>query len=347
MALIARLVVLVMLALCSSAAPGRALVDDIEGSMLERHERWKALHGRVYKDASEEKKRFNVFKENVKYIEQFNNKDVNHSYKLSVNELADLTNEEFKVTRNGYNGVLHLEDKLARVTSSSSFKYENVEEVPSTMDWRANGAVTPVKNQGQCGCCWAFSAVAATEGINKIKTGELISLSEQQLLDCTTSDITRGCHGGLMDDAFRFIISNQGLNTETNYPYNEAQGTCNAEMVSNHVVQITGYEDVPANNEAALLNAVANQPVSVALDGSGRQFQFYSSGVFTGYCGTQLTHAVTIVGYGVTDDGIKYWLAKNSWGTRWGESGYMRIQRDVDAEEGLCGLAKLASYPTA
>ncbi|KAK9150499.1 hypothetical protein Syun_008808 [Stephania yunnanensis] len=348
MASITPLVVLVMLALvCScSAASRRALVDHIEKSMIERHEHWKAFHGRVYKDAFENEKRFNVFKENVKYLEQFN-KVVNHTYKLSVNEFADLTNEEFKVSHNGYDIVRRSEEKLPRA-ASSSFKYENVKGMPSTMDWRAKGVVTPVKDQGRCESCWAFSAVAATEGIHKIKTGELISLSEQELVDCATNDVTRGCNGGLMEDAFRYIISNRGLNTETKYPYNEAEGTCNAYKANSiHAAQITGYEEVPANNEAALLNAVANQPVSVAIDASGSHFQFYSSGVFTGSCGTQLNHAVTIVGYGVSHEGTKYWLAKNSWGTSWGESGYMRIQRDVDAEEGLCGLAMLASYPTA
>ncbi|KAK9150495.1 hypothetical protein Syun_008804 [Stephania yunnanensis] len=138
---------LVMLALCSCLDASRgAFLDDNESSMLKRHEQWMALHGRKYKDAVEKEKRFNVFKENVKYMEQFN-KAGNQPYKLSVNEFADLTNEEFKATRNGYKGLC-LEDKLARATSS--FKYENVSAVPSTMDWRKKGVVTPVKDQGQC-----------------------------------------------------------------------------------------------------------------------------------------------------------------------------------------------------
>nr|TKR98080.1 hypothetical protein D5086_0000206660 [Populus alba] len=187
---------------------------------------------------------------------------------------------------------------------SSSFKYENLSDMPTSKDWRKAGAVTPVKDQGACGCCWAFSTVAAMEGIIKLKTSKLISLSEQQLVDCD--------------------VGNKG---------------CEAE--------ITGYEDVPQNNENALLQAVAKQPVSVAVDGGGHDFQFYKSGVFKGDCGTNLNHAVTAIGYGTDSDGTDYWLVKNSWGTSWGESGYMRMRRGIGSSEGLCGVAMDASYPTA
>ncbi|KAJ4703640.1 putative Cysteine protease [Melia azedarach] len=227
----------------------------------------------------------------------------------------------------------------------TSFEYGNLTSVPTSIDWRKKGAVTPVKDQGSCGCCWAFSAVAAMEGITQIKTGKLVSLSEQELVDCDTQD--SGCSGGLMNIAFEFIKSNRGLTTEANYPYEGVDGTCKTKKAGRKAAAITGYKDVPANNEKALLQAVASQPVSVAIEGSGYSFQFYSTGVFSGDCDTYLNHAVTAIGYGTSSAGTKYWLMKNSWGTGWGEDGYMRIQRDVAAREGLCGLAMEPSYPTA
>nr|XP_023884001.1 zingipain-2-like [Quercus suber] len=320
-----------------SQAMCRTLLED---SLAERHEQWMVQYGRSYKDSAEKEKRFKIFKDNVEYIDKFNNEG-NRTFKLSANMFADLTNEEFVASHTGY--------KISTQPSSlkaKSLKYENLTEIPMTMDWREKGAVTSIKDQGRCGCCWAFSAVAAVEGITQIKTGNLISLSEQQLVDCAVEG-NQGCKGGWMDNAFRYIIKNQGLSTEEKYPYETMQGTCDHGKESIYAAQISAFEDLPSNNEKALLQAVANQPISIAIDGSGRNFHFYKSGVFMEECGTRLTHAVTAIGYGTSADGTKYWLMKNSWGTRWGENGYMRIQRDTSAPEGLCGLAKKASYPVA
>ncbi|KAK1678707.1 hypothetical protein QYE76_039555 [Lolium multiflorum] len=314
------------LCFCSSVLAARELSDDL--SMEARHESWMVQYGRVYKDATEKARRFEVFKANVGFIESFN--AGNRKFHLGVNQFADITNEEFKAAKanKGYKSGLE--------RAPTGFRYENVsfDALPATVDWRTKGAVTPIKNQGQC----------ATEGIVKLKTGKLISLSEQELVDCDVHGTDQGCEGGLMDDAFKFIISNGGLTTESSYPYTAEDGKCSSRSKSAAIIK--SYEDVPTNNEAALMAAVANQPVSVAVDGGDMTFQFYKGGVMTGSCGTDLDHGIAAIGYGQTSDGTKYWILKNSWGTTWGENGYLRMEKDISDKRGMCGLAMEPSYPT-
>jgi C1A family cysteine protease len=190
--------------------------------------------------------------------------------------------------------------------------------------------------------------VAAIEGLNKIKTGQLVSLSEQQLLDCSVDSGNEGCKGGRMVTAFKYIASNGGIATEDAYRYTAHQGMCRQSSSSfasqPAAATITGYQKVPSEDETALAAAVANQPVSVGVDARSKAFMFYKGGVMTAdECGNALNHAVTAVGYGTAEDGSQYWLLKNSWGEGWGEGGYMRLQRGV----GACGVALQASYPVA
>ncbi|KAF8731018.1 hypothetical protein HU200_016898 [Digitaria exilis] len=279
--------------------------------------------------------RFNVFKENVRYIHEAN-KLKDRPFKLALNKFADMTSEEFRLTYAG-SKVRHHRALNGGRRAEGSFMYKDAVNLPQAVDWRQRGAVTGIKDQGQC--------VAAVEGINKIRTGRLVSLSEQELVDCDNGD-NQGCNGGLMDYAFQYIMKNGGITTESNYPYLAEQRSCIKVKERSHDVTIDGYEDVPANNEDALQKAVANQPVAVAIDASGQDFQFYSEGVFTGSCGTDLDHGVAAVGYGTTQDGTKYWIAKNSWGQDWGERGYIRMQRGFSDSSGLCGIAMEPSYPT-
>merc|ERR1712187_196323 len=213
----------------------------------------------------------------------------------------------------------------------------NGEELAATIDWTTQGAVTPVKNQGQCGSCWAFSTTGSTEGAWEIATGNLVSLSEQQLVDCDTVDA--GCNGGLMDNGFRFFESNSAC-TEQSYPYKASDGTCKQSGCTVGIPQggVTGYRDV--SGETALASAVEQQPVSVAIEADQASFQLYSSGVMTSSCGTQLDHGVLAVGYG-TDGGNQYWKVKNSWGASWGENGYIRMVRG----QNQCGIGNQPSYP--
>lgn len=310
-----------------------------EEGLWDLYERWRSPHT-VSRSLDEKHKRFNVFKQNVMHVHQTNKMD--KPYKLKLNKFADMTNHEFASTYAGSKIKHHRMFQGTR--GNGTFMYGKVTSIPPSVDWRKKGSVTAVKDQGQCGSCWAFSTIAAVEGINHIMTNKLVSLSEQELVDCDT-DQNQGCNGGLMELAFEFIKKKGGVTTEAKYPYQANDGTCDVSKESSPAVSIDGHENVPANHEDALLKAVAKQPVSVAIDAGSSDFQFYSEGVFTGECGTELNHGVAAVGYGTTLDGTKYWIVRNSWGPEWGEKGYIRMQRGISDKKGLCGIAMEASYP--
>lgn len=306
--------------------------------LINLFESWIEKHGKIYASIEEKLHRFEIFKDNLKHIDE-RNKNVSN-YWLGLNEFADLSHEEFKQMYFG----LKAEMPERKESTEDINAYRDVEDIPKSVDWRKKGAVTPVKNQGSCGSCWAFSTVAAVEGINQIVTGNLTSLSEQELIDCDTR-FNNGCNGGLMDYAFSFIMSNGGLHKEEDYPYLMDEGTCDQKTDISEVVSISGYHDVPQNNADSFLKALAHQPLSIAIEASGRDFQFYSGGVYDGHCGTQLDHGVAAVGYG-TAKGMDYIIVKNSWGPKWGEKGYIRMKRNNGKPEGVCGIYKMASYPT-
>jgi cathepsin L len=255
-----------------------------------------------------------------------------HSYTLAMNKFGDLTFEEFHAKFTGFNGV-----RNSYLRSQNIVDLSHV-EAADEVDWVKAGAVTAVKDQGQCGSCWAFSTTGSLEGALFLKNGTLVSLSEQYLMDCSTAEGNESCNGGLMDDAFQFVIKNKGICSEKEYPYKASDESCR--KCETKYAEITGFKDV-GQTEADLKAAVTLTPVSVAIEADQTAFQFYKSGVLTGVCGKNLDHGVLAVGYG-TDNGVEYWLVKNSWGASWGLDGYVKIERGSDK----CGIHDAASYPT-
>lgn len=277
-------------------------------------------------ETSELEYRYEIFKNNYETIQTHNAKNL--SWNLEVNEWADLSWDEFRELKLGY---------YRNSPKPQGLIYDTQVNLPASIDWRSENVVNAIKDQQQCGSCWAFSAVGAIESAVAIKTGKLYSLSEQQLVDCSGSYGNYGCGGGLMDSAFQYVETN-GLCSEQEYPYTAQDGTCQTNC--KELIKIKGFVDVQSGNETALQVALVQQPVSVAIEADQAGFQFYSSGIFDGECGTNLDHGVVLVGYG-TEDGKDYWLVRNSWGNSWGDSGYIKLIRGKNQ----CGILLEPSYP--
>jgi len=316
------------------------LREMIEGGFKDWHA-YKGIHGKSFDDEDLENERMLTFLMAKQHVQVHNNAfergDV--SFKIEINHLADLPFSEYRKL----NGFIHIYGDATRSNASRWAAPLNV-KAPDAVDWRDHDYVTGVKNQGMCGSCWAFSAVGALEGQHKRATNKLVSLSEQNLVDCSTKFGNHGCNGGLMDFAFEYVKENHGIDTEDSYPYKATQRKCHFSK-SDVGAEDTGFVDLPEGDEDALKTAVATQgPISVAIDAGHRSFQLYKSGVyFEESCSpAALDHGVLLVGYGTDPEHGDYWLVKNSWGEEWGESGYIRMARN---KKNHCGIASKASYP--
>lgn len=298
-------------------------------------DQWRLEYGRIYADEVEYQKRLRTFMDNVLYIDSFNREQ--HSYQLEANQFADQTFDEFK------SAYLIQDPQHCSATKISSHQMGN-QPLPESVDWREKGVITPVKNQGECGSCWTFSTTGCLESHHAIKTQQLISLSEQQLVDCAGAFNNHGCHGGLPSQAFEYIRYAGGLESEKDYPYRGHDELCrfNKSLVA---ATVSSQVNITEKDEDMIVNAVANNgPVSICYDVVA-DFQFYKKGVYKSTrCkdgSENVNHAVLAVGYDQTSDGEKYWIVKNSWGVKWGMEGYFWIQRGAN----MCGLADCASYP--
>jgi C1A family cysteine protease len=302
---------------------------------------FKTKFQKEYDSLYELEHRFQVFSDNYDSILE-HNADTGQTFTMGMNYFTDLTPQEFN------DMYIGREKQPREVSSSVCKKYvSNGGDVPLYLDWRSRGAVTGVKDQGQCGSCWAFSSTAAVEGVLAVNSGLLVDLSEQELVDCAAGFMEHGCNGGDMDFAFRYV-KDYGQCSLDSYPYVSGQtqqsGTCQKNCTK--VTKVDECYDVSSGNQNDLLYAVAQQPVAVAIEADTKYFQSYSSGVLTSTdCGTKLDHGVIIVGYG-TENNIDYWLVKNSWGSDWGEQGYVKIARSSSTSDpGVCGIGMEPSFP--
>jgi len=285
---------------------------------------WKNKHKKAY-TKTEEPSRFKIFVENLAKIAKMNKQD--KTAKFAVNHFADLTSEEFKAK---YTGAIYQPQPEAETFTPKAVK------LPESVDWRSKGAVTPVKNQGSCGSCWAFSATGAIEGSYFVHKGKLVNFSEQQMVDCAKS-AGHGCSGGWPYLAIDYAAKN-GIETQADYPYTARDGTCKFNA-GKAIKATSGYKMVTPKSSELLKTALVNQPVSVCVQADQSAFQFYKSGVLATGCGASINHAVLAVGYqkvGV----LEAFIVKNSWGTGWGNGGYIHLStvQQLNNGQGICGV---------
>ncbi len=293
-----------------------------------------------YSTIQELESRFAIFKNNLVGI-LAHNADLSQNFTMGINQFTDLTPEEFKAQ---YIGGLKTEVGSYGCKSFSSTDFN----LPVSIDWRTKGVVNSVRDQGQCGSCWAFATTANAESVWAISKGQLLDLSEEFLVDCASGAgyFNMGCNGGQPDSAFKYMINN-GQCTESSYPYkagvSKTAGTC--QKCASAGVSFSSCSDVTPKDQVSLAAAVAKQPVAIAIEADTRYFQSYSGGILdSSSCGTKLDHAVEIVGYG-TENGIDYWIVRNSWSNTWGEQGYVRIKKTSSTNDiGICGVAAEPSF---
>mmetsp|Transcript_16264 Transcript_16264/g.15699 ORF Transcript_16264/g.15699 Transcript_16264/m.15699 type:complete len:359 (-) Transcript_16264:155-1231(-) len=323
---------------------------------------WAINHERDYSSNEEKDERMAVWLDNHEYIEQHNNQEPKPSYTLKHNQFSDMTVDEYHqhnflgkyfpgVISKGESMTIEQAVKENKLTSISRRRdLLDGGDLPASVDWVRDGAVTEVKNQGQCGSCWAFSTIGALEGARFTETGVLMSLSEQELVDCDTVK-NHGCHGGLMDNAFLFDENQKGICSLEDYPYVGYKHffySCASYMKEckpQPNTKVIAFEDI-GKSDNALKEALVKQPVSIAINAKDRDFQLYAGGVFSKSCTPKVDHGVLAVGYG-TLDGEEYWLVKNSWGDKWGLNGYiyMSVKSFNTPSEGQCGIHTFASTP--
>jgi len=301
--------------------------------------KWLHEFNMKFLDPKEFRHRLQVFANNHDLIQIHNDKKL--SYELGHNQYSAMTFTEFRdYVRLGGTRPKNLRRQSKGIVHEAP---SDMSKVPKSLDWVEKGAVTPVKNQGQCGSCWSFSAVGALEGAYFVKYKKLVNFSEQELVSCDSNDY--GCNGGFMDDAFKWVEDNGGLCTLEDYEYvsgSGSTGACKKECTNDPNVAPKSYNDVKTGSTAALMSALAQQPVAIAIEADQFAFQFYKSGVLSGKCGQNLDHGVLAVGYGTWESGMDYWKVKNSWGEKWGMDGYILIEK---SDDDLCGVMMQASYP--